>query len=527
MTKYVVGPKILKKEQVLISIFLIAILVISSGSMVAFASSSHTIVVKPSGDTTGAKDTVAIQAALNACTKGDPQCTVQLVKGTYTISSQITVYGFQGSFIGAGQGQTNIIALGNMPSPNPEYDIPCTGFPNCNPSSTGTSGGVSFWAGLPGPSNPWPDLFTFVGGLITISGMTITDTSPTPTQGWYLPVASHGGSYQTALEGWIEITGVRAAATIDHLTIIGGAGDAAGWNSLYAIEIAGWLLPSGWTDPVGDSIQLTGAFAVTDSIFTNVLTGPTAYDLVNSQVVFCGNTFTTPAGAAIGVQDISNTNVLMCRNQGSAGFLGNALFAEQSVWKSGLLPSTVTIANNDFQVNTANGVFAADLGQVNFGTAPTLNVVISGNTFQNSFSCVGAQYPCFDYSAIFSLSLKNVAISGNTILAGGSPGIYVSGFHVSGETALYGGPGAVTGNTITGAYAGVWIDYANGVQVSANAIKNSLQYGIAVTDGSSNNVITANFVHGSGAYDLYDDQTGTGNVWHWNFCQISSPPGLC
>jgi hypothetical protein len=60
MTNYVVGSKILKKEQVLISIFLVAILLLSSGSMLAFASSGHTIVVKPSGDTTGAKDTAAI-----------------------------------------------------------------------------------------------------------------------------------------------------------------------------------------------------------------------------------------------------------------------------------------------------------------------------------------------------------------------------------------------------------------------------------------------------------------------------------
>ena len=106
MEKYVVGTKkILKKEQVLISVFLIAILVLSSGTMVAYAK-SNTMVVKP----TGGDDTASIQGALNSCASPNPPCTVQLTAGTYTISSQIVVTGFQGRFVGMGQGQTKIEA---------------------------------------------------------------------------------------------------------------------------------------------------------------------------------------------------------------------------------------------------------------------------------------------------------------------------------------------------------------------------------------------------------------------------------
>ena len=150
-----------------------------------------------------------------------------------------------------------------------------------------------------------------------------------------------------------------------------------------------------------------------------------------------------------------------------------------------------------------------DFDEADFGIVPTLTAVVAGNVFQNSYSCAGCP-------VIYSLSLESVAISENIISGGGSPGVYLSG-----------GPGTVVGNIITGAYAGVWVDYANYVHVSGNLIWNSAEWGIAVTDGSSHNLIDHNIVLDSGAYDLYWDQTGTGNVWTHNACSTSSPPGLC
>ena len=514
-----VSSKTSKKEQVLISIFIVAILLLSSGSMVAFASGSHTMVVKPSGDKTGATDTKAIQAALNTCTGSDPRCTVQLLAGTYYISSQITVYGFQGSFAGMGQGQTNIMALGNMPSPNPEYNTPSS----------------PWWAALPGASNPWPALFTFEGGTFAISGMTITDTSPTPTQGWYWPTVD-GAGWNTALISGIEITGLRAYATVDHLTVIGAAGDYYGYNMANAVHIEGSMLPSGWTNPEANTIMLTGTFSVTNSVFTNAETGAFGNYLTNANVAFCDNTFTSPIASpaapaeAFAVMDVSSTSVLICGNHGTATG-GFAVWAGQSIWKSGLLPSTVTIMDNNFQVNEgALAVILEDAGEANFGTSPTLNAVVSGNVFQNSYSCLlGAPtYACQDFSVIYSNSLENVAISQNTVLGGyvpvpggptetnaGAPGIYVLG-----------GPGTVSGNTITGGYVGVWVDYANDVQVTGNTIKNSATWGIAVTDGSSYNTITRNIVYGSGTYDLYWDGLGTGNIWCGNLYHTSYPSVL-
>ena len=519
----------LKKEQVLISIFLIAILVLSSGSMVAFAK-SNTYVVKPSGDTSGATDTTAIQAALNKCTGGSPHCTVQLLSGTYYISSQITVYGFQGSFVGAGQGQTNIVALGNMQSPNPTYNIPCQGYPTCT-TTTGTAGGVPFWAGLPGTSNPWPVLFTFEGGSSAISGMTITDTSPTPIlPGWYLPAIEGNGLFFTGLYAAIDITGLRASATIDHVSIVGAASenpDSGGYNIGNGIIIEGSRLPSTWTNPDGDVIPLTGTFSITNSVFDDVQSGPFVYFLANSNVAICDNTVSSagiPTGSfyPIGAMDVSNTNVLICRNQGTVPNAA-AIVAYQSFRKSGLLPSTVTITDNNFQViQGANAVVAQDAGQAFFGTPSTLKLVVSGNTFQNGYAGGSGWY----YSAIVSITLKSTIVSLNNIEGGGSDGIYLNG-----------GPGTIIGNTITGADAGVTLDVASGVHVAGNVIRNSVEIGINVTSfnyagsstttPSSNDFIVGNFVHNSGSYDLYWDGLGTGNHWCGNIYQTSNFPPSC
>lgn len=109
------------------------------------------------------------------------------------------------------------------------------------------------------------------------------------------------------------------------------------------------------------------------------------------------------------------------------------------------------------------------------------------------------------------------------------------GYADTGDTsadAIYitGGPGMVSGNTITGSYDGVWVDAASGVSVMNNIIKGSAQYGIALTSEppvySNNNKITGNFVLGSSVDDLYWDGLGTGDVWCHNIYQTSSPSVL-
>jgi hypothetical protein len=522
MEKHVVGLKILKKEQVLISVFLIAILVLSSGSMVAFAK-SNAHVVKPNG----IDDTADIQAALNACVGAGPWCTVQLVKGTYYVTSQITVYGFQGSFVGMGQGVTNIEVPVSLPPPAAAYNQP-------DLSSV-------WWLADPGPSNPWPDIFTFVGGTFSISGMTITDTTYNAigTPGWY----SYPNTPFTALEAAIYITGgipqqPQASAVVDHVTVVGGPGPtiSEGTNMWNAIAYGGAFVVPSQNVPGGnfnDYILLPGTFSLTNSVFESVATGSVIGDTGGATATVCYNSFSNDPGPLIFFLDVSNTKMTFCGNQASdvgvaGGYGYNAIEGLESVVDTvaPFSPSTVYILNNNFQLsNGASAVELQDASHAYFGVPGTLNAVILGNNFQDGYAGGNNWY----YSVIYSMSLKSTTVSANYIAGGGSPGVSIAGWS-----------GTVSGNTITGAYTGVWLDLASRDHVLGNVIKNSVEYGIAVTSinaagypvpppTSSNNKITGNFITGTavGGFDLYWDSTGTGNVWHGNFCQTSSPPGLC
>jgi len=532
MEKYVVGTKkILKKEQVLISIFLISILVLSSGGMVAFAK-NNVHVVKP----TGVDDTSDIQNALNACVGAGPTCTVQLLTGTYYITSQITVYGFQGSFVGAGQGLTTITVPSGIsfPSPGAAYNIPCTlvtPTPSTGPACVPDTGSA-FGAGLPGPSNPWPVMFTFFGGVFTISGMTITDPNSVAVSPGYYYYQDPSYTLWTSLYAAVFITGgtpdqPRASAMIDHVTVLGASGDFEGTNIQTAILYAG-TVPQPGASNFFYEIFLPGTFSVTNSLFEGVASGPWASAAIDATVTVCYNTFTNDPGPATGFDDVSNTKLTFCGNQFTTPSYGNDIDGFQGLVPTPLLPSTIYITNNNAQVGEGgSAVGLIDFGPTNFGNPISLSAVISGNTFQNSYPVESSWY----YSVIYSLSLKSTIVSLNSIAGGGQPGIYLNG-----------GPGTIIGNKIAGASTGIWLDAVSGVQVAGNIVTNSLMSGIALTDfnyggfgttPSSNNMITGNFVHNSGACtltqgcDLWWDGLGTGNVFHWNYCMTSQPSGLC
>ena len=466
-----------------------------------YGGGSHTYVVKPNG----VDDTANIQAALNKCTSNTPQCIVQLVKGTYYIS-QLTVYGFRGSFLGAGQGATILQGLPNLPAPNAAYDTPT----------------VPFWAGLPGPTNPWPVLLTFVNGAFAVTGMTVTDTYANPTVGWtYLS----GGTF-TWLWAGVLVTGTQAIASFDHITVVGGAGDlitGVGNPSTFdisnGINIEGMLLPTGWTDPFADQIPLSGSFDVTNSVSDYSADAVWVENLASASVLVCFNSI--DSSPEPGIADVSNSQILFCGNRVTnvPDFTGFGV--AQSYLKSNLQPSTVYVVGNYFGVNWyGSGPSAFDYGPLFWGLPSTLNLVVTGNVIVTDTSC--GCYSLGTSDVFISVALASAVFSGNYLVGGGG-GITVNNYYGGLNT----GPVTVVGNTVIGADVGIWINDVNGAQIAKNLVKNSLSYGIVVVGGSSNTMVIRNGVSGSGLYDLYWDGTGTGNVWTGNVCTTSSPPGLC
>lgn len=452
----------------------------------AAGSHHHTIVVYPNGH----DDTANLQTAFSTCTSQGWTCTVQLVRGTY-YTEQLAVFGFHGTFVGAGQGSTIVQGLPNLASPT----------------------ATPFWAAPPGPSNPWPVLFTFVNGTFAISDMTVMDTNMYPTQGWEDP----GVGTVTALWSWITVTGTVANLSVDHLTAIGGAGDQTipvgnpdSFNSLYGITFEGLLLPATWTDPNADQVPLTGMFAMTSSVLIGSEGAFYFHNLLDATVLVTSSSIeSTPLP---GFVDVSNSQLYFIGNTFTNIMLGAAIIGEQSVFKLDLLPSMVYVIGNSIAANwDGSGPYFFD-----FGVPSTLSAVITGNTVVSDNSC-----GCYSWQTsvvMGGMSLESLLVKGNTILGGGS-GVDISI-----------GPGTAIGNTVIGADVGVMVDGAIGALVQGNVVKNSGTWGIAVQTVlgvPSDNHIIGNWIANSGAYDLYWDGTGQGNVWTDNFCTTSSPPGLC
>ena len=539
MTRRIVGSKRLEKEHVLVGIGTVTVVVIlvviiagaaavyyfatlpaakvssttTSSSTLATTTTSVPITSSTTVQTTtptnstvkpnGVDDTADIQAAFTACGTS-PGCTVQLVAGTYHVS-QIAVIGFQGKFVGMGQGVTIIQGLPNLPDPNPAY--------NQAPSAKYPDGLTSSMA-PPGPSNPWPILISFVNGTFSISGMTITDTNDAPiaSPGWYdLPATTPS----TALASAILITGTQAYASVDHVTVTGVMSDL-GPNMDNGITYVGVLGSPG--DTPAEVIPLSGTFTVTNSVFT--YSGPWVQNIVGATVTVCYNKSPASVGYTYASFDAYNSKLTFCGNSGPGSQGLAALAIKQDVYHppptSGPVASTVYVTDNSFNVTQeANAVILYD-----HEPTPSLSAVVSGNAFQNNYSSND-----WGSSVIASVDLRSINITANTIAAGGAPGIYLNG-----------GPGIVTGNNITGAYTGVWLDEASGVRVANNTITNSVEYGIALTSINeaessattppSNDSVTGNTVRNSGTYDLYWGGSGSNDQWCGNVYTSSSPKVL-
>jgi hypothetical protein len=347
--------------------------------------------------------------------------------------------------------------------------------------------------------------------------MTIRDTSPNPVQGWVF----FGLTY-TGLWAMIEITGEAGqplAATVHDLTLIGGAGDIGGFNNGEMVAVQGILLPSGWTSAYGDQIPLSGTFSVTKTTFYNASSAVLVENLLNAAGVACSNTVTntlvaTPVPFSVtstpfAFVDLSNSQLRICGNYVTNVPWGVAVIGYQSANKADLLPSTVYVTGNVFRdLNFAGeGVFLWDEGATS-----TLSAVISGNVMQTDLSC-GCYGGPGDDSTIFTISLVSVTVEYNTLISG------------AGIFAFF-DPAVVIGNAVLGNIVGVGLYSVPSASVVGNVITNSATYGIDVVAGSSGSTIAYNYVKNSGLYDLYWDQTGTGDHWYGNIYATSSPAPL-
>ena len=463
----------------------------AKGGFLTYSRAMRTFTVSP----TGGDDTANIQAAFDGCAIRGPHCTIQLTKGTFH-TAQIVAREFRGTFRGMGEGKTTVEALPNLPSP--------TVYP--------------FWAAMPGPQSPWPDIFTFLNGSFVISRFTLSEP-------YYYP----GPSYELPLVGPVKVlysailvVGGHADAAMDHVTVRGAPGWWVGSNMASAIVYEGFYLKPGWTNPWTDLYPIRGTFEVRTSTFYTIDAPIVVQNLLAAHVRIRGNTIDT-AESGFASLDAYDSVLEVTGNRFRNMFNEVLGAASVLVWNAeyiaGTLPCHLLVRDNEFWLGDgAYGVWPWEM-------AKTLYSVIVNNVFHVGPTAGGA---------ILSISTQGTDVFRNEIRGAGAFGV-----------DIIQGPGTVVRNEIRGAQVGIWVESSTGVVVSGNVIKDSGQWGIAVTNGtsfwgsilgawgydttagSSSTFVAHNAIRNSGVVDLYWDQNGTGNVWTRNRCQTSDPLGLC
>ena len=451
----------------------------------SYVPTSHIFVVPPSGG----NDTASLQGAFNACTALGPDCTVQLLAGTYH-TSQLVVHGFKGSLAGAGTGVTTLQALPNLQTP-----LVSTGVTN------------PFWSNPPAPQNAWPVLVTFYGGTISISDLTFSEPNAAPFPAYYVPAL---GTTTHALAGMVYVVGDNTVAHIDRVAVRGAFGDYLGMNVIDGIHYLGSALAGAWSGPPAVLTPAAGLFALTSSSFSSVAYPTGVQYGVLSPVTICYNTIDT-AVAAVTVSDVSAAQLTVCNNHVTNVRGGAAVQVTQGTKLANLTASTVNIHDNVFEVgNGANGIAAID-----HGTPPTLSLVASRNVILTSSPQGYDPLNPAASSAVVAIGLVSLVVEGNTIVGGGGAGIYAGG-----------SPGTIVGNSIRWAHDGIWVDHTTAVNVLTNTIESSLGRGIVVVSLSNRVQVGWNTVVSSGWFDLYWDLTGYGNVWSGNQAVTANPPSL-
>ena len=443
----------------------------ANGGFVRYNPRTATYTVSP----TGSDDTANIQAAFDGCVAHGPPCTVQLTKGTF-YTGMIATENFKGKFRGMGERWTSVEALPNLPSPTAD----------------------PFWAGMPSSENQWPDMFIFLSGSFTVSGITFSEPYYFPGPVWDFPLlGTINGLYSIIL-----VVGGHADAAFDHVTVQGAPGDFYGSNALDGIYYEGFFLKPGWTNPWADLYPISGTFRVTNSAVSNIDHPIPVSTLLGAHVAVLGNTLDTMEYGFVAF-DAYDTEARVIGNRFTNVFNWAGVLVEQNAFIAGDSSLRLLVMANEFQAtHGALGVFLLD-----FGDVKTLNAVVVAN---------GIHLDETSFCGVFSLMAASFEASQNEIGGAAAFGVYVSS-----------GPGIVSWNEIRGSAEAIVLDGTTGVLVKGNEIKDSGQWGIAVVGGSSNSVIARNEITNSGSVDLYWDQTGTGNVWKRNECQTSDPPGLC
>lgn len=281
------------------------------------------VIVQP----TGSDDTGNIQCAFDLAVASGSVTNVRLRPGAF-YTAQIAVSGFNGEFAGAGVKETIVF---NLP------DLYVNKF--------------EWYMNEPSATNPWPSLFSFVGGDLRMSGLAIHIQGDNPTQGW----GAHSACCIDELGIVIAILGGVANASISNVLIEGERSP----DGLYGLNVINGIAYEGFFDYVsGWSNRISGRFSVEDSAFRRVASGTLVGGLDGASVLTKGSSFdeVRVGGEAV---DLISSSWEFSNNSVSAVF-GVHLY---NLFDSANSGGTVVIHNNIFRGKYGPVIGYTDTGQ--------------------------------------------------------------------------------------------------------------------------------------------------------------------
>lgn len=277
---------------------------------------------------TGVSDTTNLQCAFDTAVAAGPGSNIRLVKGTYHIA-QILVEEFHGTFSGAGPDRTNIVNLPNM------YVAP-----------------GEYWLKPPSAENPYPILFTFIGGDFAISDLALRVFGETPTQEWSL----YGSVYHDIACGFC-ILGTEAHVEVGNILVEGevSASSPIGYNLYNGIYFEGWME---WIDA---TLPISGSYSLHHSTFRTLAWGSPLMNVTNASVVVNHNYY---EGVMIGMDGggLVNTEIEFSHNKVEGAVIGLDFWDYVVPAHTG---TTYLITNNQFDTELAGIAFEQTYGEGN------------------------------------------------------------------------------------------------------------------------------------------------------------------
>jgi hypothetical protein len=358
-----------------------------------YDASTRTVTVAPSG----VDDTRALRTAFDVCQAVGPGCTVQLEAGTFR-TQQIEVWGFHGTFAGAGMDVTVVETLAPLPISPPDHDIAR--------SFADPEGG--------------PVLMAFRNAHMTMRDLTLRNDAPEPTTGWRFndfPIP--------AIAVMLVLEGDDLRVDVERIAVESAPGVFDGLSALNGIWIQGIK-----ESPEAPILETVGSVTIRNSRVDGPAGGVVVENVEGITVVVRDSQIT--AFEAVSIWNVGRSVIEIRGNDLAGRDRAVGVTSDPGGWRP-QGPTTVLVTGN--RLRTLGASDAVAVGIDDRGQTPTQFVIVERNVIEVDAAAAAA----------ISGDGEGLVVRDNVVVGSAPNGVVVAG-GVS-ATPM---PWVVIGNDFTG-----------------------------------------------------------------------------